>query len=43
MRKSKCTESWIITILKKVENGMKVYDVFRKHGMSPANYYKWKR
>ena len=42
MRKSKYTESQIITILKEVENGMKVDDVCRQHGMSAATYYKWK-
>ncbi len=42
MRKSKYTESQIIAILREVENGMKVDDVCRQHGMSPATYYKWK-
>jgi len=42
MRKSRYTESQIIAILKEVENGMKVDDVCRQHGMSPATYYKWK-
>ena len=42
MRKSRYTESQIIAILKQVENGMKVDDVCRQHGMSPATYYKWK-
>ena len=42
MRKSKYTESQIIAILKQVENGMKVDDVCRQHGMSSATYYKWK-
>ena len=42
MRKSRYTESQIIAILKQVENGMKVDNVCRQHGMSPATYYKWK-
>ena len=42
MRKSRYTESQIIAILKEVENGIKVDDVCRQHGMSPATYYKWK-
>lgn len=42
MRKSKYTESQIIGVLKEVENGMKVDDVCRQHGMSAATYYKWK-
>ena len=42
MRKSKYTESQIIAILRGVENGMKVGDVCRQHGISSATYYKWK-
>ena len=42
MRKSRYTKSQIIGILKEVENGMKVDDVCRQHGMSSATYYKWK-
>ena len=36
MRKSKYTESQIIAILKEVENGMKVADVCRQHGIIPG-------
>ena len=42
MRESRYTKSQIITIPKEVENGMKVDDVCRQHGMSPATYCKWK-
>jgi len=42
MRKSRYTESQIIAILNEVENGIKVDDVCRQHGMSSATYYKWK-
>ena len=42
MKRNQYTESQIIAILKQVENGMKVDDVCRQHGMSSATYYKWK-
>ena len=42
MRKSKFSETQIITILKAVEAGKTVRDVCREHEMSDATYYKWK-
>lgn len=42
MRKSKYTESQIITILKSVEAGRTVKDVCREYGLSDATYYNWK-
>lgn len=42
MRKSRFTESQIITILKAVEVGRTVKDVCREHGVSEATYYNWK-
>ena len=38
MRKSRFTESQIITILKAVEAGRTVKDVCREHGVSEATY-----
>jgi len=29
-------------VLRKVESGMKVEEICRKHGISSATYYKWK-
>lgn len=42
MKKSRYSESQIVSILKETESGMKVDDVCRKHGVSPATYYNWK-
>lgn len=42
MKKSRFTESQIITVLKETDAGMKVEEVCRKHGISSATYYNWK-
>jgi putative transposase len=42
MRKSKFSETQIIAILKAVEAGKTVRDVYREHEISDATYYKWK-
>ncbi len=42
MRKSKFTESQIVTTLKQVEGGRQVKDVCRDLGISEATYYRWK-
>ena len=39
MKKSKFSDSQIVTILNEVESGMKVADVCRKHGISNQTYY----
>jgi putative transposase len=42
MRKSRFTETRIVSILKKADAGLKIKDLCRKHGISDATYYKWK-
>ncbi len=42
MKKSKFTDTQIISVLREVESGMKVEEVCRNHGISSATYYKWK-
>ena len=42
MKKSKFTETQIVSVLKQVESGLKVDDVCRQFGISPATYYNWK-
>lgn len=42
MRKSKFTESQIVTTLKQVEGGRQIKDVCREPGISEATYYAWK-
>jgi len=42
MRKSRFTEEQIIAILSEQERGLATSEVCRKHGISPASFYKWK-
>lgn len=42
MKKSRFTESQIIGILAKQEQGVKVADICREHGISIATFHNWK-
>ena len=43
MKKSRFSEAQIVGILKEAGLRAKVGDTCRKHGISDATYYKWKR
>lgn len=42
MKRSKFTEAQIVSILKRAEQGAKVTDICREHGISSVTYYQWK-
>ncbi len=42
MKRSRFTEEQIIGILREQEGGQSTADVCRRHGISPATFYKWK-
>jgi putative transposase len=42
MKHSRFSEEQIIAILKEQESGMPTAEVCRRHGISPATFYKWK-
>jgi len=42
MRQSKFTETQIVSILKKVDAGRPVNEIWRSYSISSATYYTWK-
>ena len=42
MRKSKFSESQIVSFLKEAEAGRKVSEICREHGVSTAAFYQWR-
>jgi len=42
MKKSRYSDSQIMTILKQAEAGVPVPELCREHGMSSASFYKWR-
>ena len=42
MKKTRHTDSQIISILKQNEAGTSVAELCREHGMSQASFYKWR-
>ena len=42
MKRSRFSEEQIIGTLKEQEAGMPTVEVCRRHGVSPATFYKWK-
>lgn len=43
MRKSKFTPTKIVSILKEYDHGMNAEELCRKHGMSKATLYNWRK
>lgn len=41
MKKSRFSEEQIIGVLKEQEAGQQTAEVCRRHGISPATFYKW--
>ena len=42
MKKSRFTDSQILSVLKQAEHGIPVPELCREHGMSSATFYKWR-
>lgn len=42
MKKSRYSETQIVSILKKQEAGIKLMDLCREYGISEATFYNWK-
>jgi len=42
MKKSRFSDSQILSILKQAENGVPVPELCREHGVSSATFYNWR-
>ena len=42
MKRSKYSDTQIVSILKEAEAGLPVKEICRKYGISSASYYNWK-
>lgn len=43
MKKARFTEQQIIAVLKEAEAGMPIGELCRKHGVSDASFYLWRK
>ena len=43
MKRKRCTEEQIIGVLKESEAGAKTDDICRRHGISSATFYTWRK
>jgi putative transposase len=43
MKKTRFTETQIIAVLKEAESGLSISELCRKHGISDATFYTWRK
>ena len=42
MKKSKFSDSQVMSILKQASSGIPIPEILREHGISSATFYKWR-